>query len=91
MIFDLEYEGEMSIESGKELIIKYHVPFVFIEFNMLMFSIHDTKPQDFLKIFIQNGYKISLKGFLSQEFISIEDLMKSHLTKINLYIIYVGK
>ena len=91
LIFDLEYEGEMSIESGKDLIIKYHVPFVFIEFNMLMFSIHDTRPQDFLKIFIQNGYKISLKGFLSQEFISIEDLMKSHLTKINLYIIYVGK
>ena len=90
LIMDLEYEGEMFLENENYLITKYHVPFIFIEFNMKMFSIHETRPQDFFKIFSKNGYKISLNGFLSGKFISIEDIMKSSLSKINLYIIYVG-
>ena len=87
---DLEYEGEMAIESGKELILKYHIPYIFIEFNMSMFSLHETRPQDFLRFFTQNGYKISLSGFLSEEFISIEDLMKTKFITINLYLVFVG-
>ena len=90
LILDLEYEGEIFLESENYLITKYHIPFIFIEFNMKMFSIHGTRPQDFLKIFSQNGYKISLNGFLSRKFISIEDIIKSTLSKINLYIIYTG-
>ena len=88
--FDLEYEGEMAIESGKELITKYHIPFVFIEFNMLMFALHETRPQDFLRFFTQNGYKISLNGFLTKQFISVEDIMKTNFVTINLYLVYVG-
>ena len=90
LILNLEYEGEKFLENENYLITKYHVPFIFIEFNMKMFIIHETRPQDFLKIFFQNGYKISLNGFLSRKFISIEDIMKATLSKINLYIIYVG-
>ena len=89
--FDLEYEGEMAIESGKELITKYHIPFVFIEFNMLMFALHETRPQDFLRFFTQNGYKISLNGFLNKQFISVEDIMKTNFVTINLYLVYVGE
>ena len=89
--FDLEYEGEMAIESGKELITKYHIPFVFIEFNMLMFALHETRPQDFLRFFTQNGYKISLNGFLTKQFISVEDIMKTNFLTINLYLVYVGE
>lgn len=88
--FDLEYEGEMAIESGKELITKYHIPFVFIEFNMLMFALHETRPQDFLRFFTQNGYKISVNGFLTKQFISVEDIMKTNFVTINLYLVYVG-
>ena len=91
LIFDLEFEGEKFIESDRELISKYHIPFVFIEFNVLMFKLHEKKPQDFLQIFIQNGYKISLHGFLSNKYISITDLLKLNFDKIYLYIIYVGK
>lgn len=91
LIFDLEYEGEMVIESGKEFILKYHIPYIFIEFNILMFSLHETKPQDFLRFFIQNGYKISLDGFLTNKFISVEDLIRTDFVIINLYIIYVGQ
>jgi FkbM family methyltransferase len=88
---DLEYEGEMAILSGKELIYKYHIPYIFIEFNMLMFALHETRPQDFLRFFTENGYKISLKGFLTEEFISVEDIMRTNFITINLYLVFVGK
>jgi len=88
---DLHYEGEKAIESGKELISIYHIPFIFIEFNLSMFILHETKPQDFLRFFINNGYKISLNGFLSNEFINIEDILKTYFVKINLYLVYTGK
>ena len=88
---DLNYEGEKAIESGKELISIYHIPFIFIEFNLSMFILHESKPQDFLRFFINNGYKISLKGFLSNEFINIEDILKTYFVKINLYLVYTGK
>ena len=87
---DLEYEGEMAILSGKELIIKYHIPYIFLEFNMLMFVLHETRPQDFLRFFTENGYKISLKGFLTDEFISVEDIMRINFTSFNLYLVFVG-
>ena len=91
IIIDLESEGEKAIESGRELIDKYHIPYIFIEFNMLMFALHETRPQDFLKFFVDTGYKISLNGFLSNEYISIEDLMKTNFITINLYLVFVGK
>ena len=88
---DLEYEGEKAILSGKELIYKYHIPYIFIEFNRLMFALHETRPQDFLRFFTENGYKISLKGFLTEEFISVEDIMRTNFITINLYLVFVGK
>ena len=78
-----------AIKSGKELITLYHVPYVFIAFNKKMFNIYETKAEDFLKFFVNNGYQISLKGFLTKEFISIEDLMKKKLKQINLYLVYI--
>ena len=86
---DLEFEGERAIKSGKELITLYHVPYIFIEFNMFLFSVHLTKPEDFLKFFTDNGYRISLKGFLTNEFIGYEDLLKKKFKKINIYLVYV--
>ena len=91
LILDLESEGEKAIESGKDLISIYHIPFVFIEFNLLMFSLHETRPQEFLKFFVDNGYKISLDGFLSDNYISINDLMKTKFIQINLYLVFVEK
>lgn len=91
LIFDLQFEGEMAIESGKELITKYHIPFIFIEVNMLMFELHETKPYKFFMFFIENGYKISLNGFLNNQFITVDDLIKANLKKVDLYIAYFGK
>jgi len=86
---DLEFEGERAIKSGEELITLYHVPYIFIEFNRAVFSIYESQEENFLKFFIRNGYKISLKGFLTDNFISIEDLMKRKFKKINLYLVYI--
>ena len=36
LIFDLIY-GEMDFENGNDVIIKYHIPYVFIEFHLLIF------------------------------------------------------
>ena len=55
-----------------------------------MFTLHETRPQDFLRFFVQNGYKISLNGFLSNQFISLEDIMKTNFIIINIYLVYVG-
>ena len=88
---DLEFEGENAIKSGIKLITKYHIPYIFIEFNFLIFSIHMTTAQEFFKFFIDNGYKISLNGFLTNDFIDIEELMIIRATRNNLYFVYVGQ
>ena len=88
---DLKIEGIGAIESGKELISKYHIPFIYIEFNISMFLINKANPQDFLNFFINNEYKISLNGFLSNNFINITELMCIDLSSISLYLIYTGK
>ena len=88
---DLEFEGENAIKSGIKLITKYHIPYIFIEFNFLIFSIHMTTAQEFFQFFIDNGYKISLNGFLTNDFIDIEELMLIRASRINLYFVYVGQ
>ena len=88
---DLEFEGENAIKSGIKLITKYHIPYIFIEFNFLIFSIHMTTAQEFFQFFIDNGYKISLNGFLTNDFIDIDELMIIRATRINLYFVYVGQ
>ena len=90
LVFDLEFEGEMMIKSGKDLITKFHIPFIFIEFNVEIFKIHGTDPKNFLYFFTKNGYKISLNGFLSNEFVTIENLFLSNFSTIYLYIKYIG-
>ena len=48
LLLDLELEGEMALESGKELIDKYHIPFIFIKFNIKTFTFHETNSKNFL-------------------------------------------
>ena len=88
---DLEFEGENAIKSRIELINKYHIPYIFIEFNFLIFSIHITTAQEFFNFFIDNVYKISLNGLLTNDFFDIEELMIIRVFRINLYFVYVGQ
>ena len=45
--FDLENEGEIAIEIGKDLITKYYIAYLFIEFNLLIFQLYETSPREF--------------------------------------------
>lgn len=80
-------EGKV-IESGIELIIKYHVPFIFIEFSPKFLIEHKTNPKKFIKLFVDNGYEISLNGFLNKKYISIDKLMKKTKFQKNCYFTY---
>ena len=51
-----------------------------------MLKRHGTNPIKFLQLFINNGYKISLKGFLSKSYVSIDKVKNAG----NLYFIYNG-
>ena len=80
-------EGDV-INSGIDLIKKYNIPFIFIEFTPTFLIAHNTDPKKFLELFLDNGYKISIKGFLSKDFISSEELIKITNFQINTYFIH---
>ena len=88
MKIDVEGSEGKVIEGGLELITKYHVPFIFIEFTPIFLKEHDTDPRQFIQLFVDNGYKISLKGFLSNNFISPDELLEKTKFQINTYFIY---
>ena len=86
---DVEGSEGKAIESGIELISKYHVPFIFLEFTPSSLKLHGTDPKEFLKIFEQNGYKISTNNFITKDYLSLDDIMlKANGGMPNLYITY---
>lgn len=88
MKLDIEGSEGKAIESGKELITKYHIPFIFMEWTPKALKLKGTDPEVFLKLFIDNGYKISKKDFLSGEYCSFDEIINA--AAINLYIIYTN-
>ena len=84
---DIEGGEGKVIEDAIDLISKYHVPFIFSEFNPNYLKKHGTSPKKFLEIFVKNGYKISYKGFLNESYVTLEEV--NHIE--NLYFIYDGK
>ena len=85
---DVEGSEGKVIESGIELITKYHVPFIFIEFTPKFLLEHKTNPKEFIKLFLDNGYKISLNGFLDKKYITINELIKKTKFQVNCYLIF---
>ena len=87
MKIDVEGSEEAAILSGIELISKYHIPFIFLEYCPNNLRLHDVNKTKFLEIFEYNGYKISNSSFFDKNYVSIEYLAKEKKL-INLYIIY---
>ena len=85
---DIEGGEGNAIEGGIEMITKYHVPFIIIEFSPLFLKEHGTDPKKLIELFIENGYIISFEGFLNNNYISIEELMKKIGFQKNCYFIY---
>ena len=88
MKIDVEgYEYEV-LKGGKELITKYHVPFIALEFSPGYLKEVGSEPRELAQFFVDNGYKISLKGFLSKEFISVDELLNRAAIQVNCYFIH---
>ena len=87
---DIEGSEGQALFGGFDLISKYHIPYIFLEFTPIYLKSHGTNPRNFLKIFTDNGYKISLKGFLTNSFVSIDDVIKLNKVQLNLYFIYLN-
>ena len=83
---DIEGNEANAIYGGIELITKYHVPFVFLEFTPISIKNNGINPRDFLQFFKDNGYNISSKSFF-EDYISIDSI--SMEKQINLYFIYL--
>ena len=80
-------EGKV-FEGGIEIITKYHVPFIFMEFFRDFLKLHDTDPKQFLQMFENNGYKISPNSFFDEKNYSIDDIIKKPNKIMNLYLTY---
>lgn len=88
---DIEGGEGKAIEGGLDLITKYHIPFIVLEFTPIYLKDHKTDPIKFLELFENNGYKISSNGFFSNSYLSINETMKIANIQVNLYFIYKGK
>ena len=84
---DIEGGEGKIIEDAIELISKYHVPFVFSEFNPDLLGSQGTNPKKYLEFFTNNGYKISYEGFLNVSYVNPEAINSVS----NLYFVYDGK
>ena len=89
-LIKMDVEGfELKIlEGGIELIINYHVPFVVLEFTPNALIEHGSDPKKLIQLFVSNGYKISMKGFLSNIYITMEQFLSKKLVQNNIYFIH---
>ena len=85
---DVEGQELKILKGGLELITKFHIPFIVLEFTPYALIEENSKPRNLLRLFINNGYKISLKGFLSRIYITMEDLLKYGDIQNNVYFIH---
>ena len=84
---DIEGSEARAITGGIELITKYHIPFIFLEFTPSLLKLQGNDPKEFLQLFVDNGYKISLYNFFNN-YISVEDILKNKAYLLNLYLVY---
>ena len=82
---DIEGSEALVMKDAIEFITKYHIPYIYSEFSFNMISEHGNNPREYIKLFTDNGYKVSKEGFLSQNFIDPENVVKG-----NLYFTYYG-
>ena len=84
---DIEGAERNAIDGGIEFITKYHVPFIFFEFSPTYLKRLNKEPKEFLQLFVDNGYKISVLDFFSNH-TSVDNIMKKNIFQINLYLVY---
>ena len=88
MKLDVEGHELQVLEGGAELITIYHVPFVVLEFSPVFLREVGSNPEKLVQLFVKNGYKISLNGFLSKNYITANELLNKAGFQKNCYFIH---
>lgn len=90
LLIKIDVEGSEGkvFEGGDELITKYHVPFIFMEFTQSLLKLQGTDSKKFLQIFVNNGYKISPFDFFDPKNYTLDYIINSYIEQKNLYITY---
>jgi len=88
MKIDVEGHEHNVLEGGNYLITNYHVPFVVLEFSPSYLKEAGSDPKNLAQFFVDNGYKISIIGFLNKTYITVDELLSKAGFQINCYFIH---
>ena len=88
MKLDVEGHELRVLKGGKELITKYHVPFIVLEYSPTITKYIGDNARDLAQLLVDNGYKISLNGFLSKDYITVDELVNKAGFQVNCYFIH---
>lgn len=91
-LININIEGleEKALESGITIMSKYHVPFIYMNFDPRALQAHGTDPKIFLKRFLKFGYKFARYNFFDNDFLSIDEILgrTNDGSHMNLYIVH---
>lgn len=85
---DVEGHEYQVLEGGKDLITKYHVPFIALEFSPKYLKEVGSEPKKLVQFLVENGYKISIEGFLNKNYITADELITKTHFQVNCYFIH---
>ena len=89
-LIKIDVEGCESkvFEGGIEILSKYHIPYIFLEFSPQSLIDHGTNPREFLQIFENTGYKFLSSNFLDDQYLTIDYIIRNTTNFMNLYIVH---
>lgn len=89
-LIKIDVEGCESkvFEGGIEILSKYHIPYIFLEFSPQSLINHGSNPREFLQIFEKNGYKFLSSHFLDYHYLTIDYIIGNTINFMNLYIVH---
>jgi FkbM family methyltransferase len=89
-LIKIDVEGCESkvFEGGVEILSKYHIPYIFLEFSPQSLIDHGSNPREFLQIFEKNGYKFLSSDFLDRNYLTIDYIIQNTGNFMNLYIVH---
>lgn len=88
MKIDVEGNELQVLEGGLELISIYHVPYIVLEFSPSYLKESGSDYKKLPQLLVDNGYKISIDGFLSKKYLSVDELIAKAGFQINCYFIH---
>ena len=87
---NIEGTEKKAIEGGIELITKYHVPFIIMEYSPTSLRSYQDDPKELLQIFEDNGYKFGLYNFFDEYYFPLHYIFERGIKggSIPLYIVH---